>query len=89
VQVCAGDPDMLKIVEGAVGLARAFEMRVVAEGIDNLTTLAMVRDAGCDIGQGDLFAPSLELQGVEAWMARRDELAQSLPRTVRKAAVPL
>ena len=89
VQACATDRDMLKIVEGAVGLARAFEMKVVAEGIDNLTTLAMVRDAGCDIGQGQLFAPSLELQGVEAWMTRRDEHAQSLPRTVRKNAMPL
>ena len=88
VQGCATDRGRLKIVEGTVGLARAFEMKVVADGIDNLTTLAMVRDAGCDIGQGQLFAPSLELQGVEAWMARRDQRAQSLPGTVRKNAVP-
>jgi EAL domain-containing protein (putative c-di-GMP-specific phosphodiesterase class I)/CheY-like chemotaxis protein len=86
VRGCATDRNMLKVVAGAVGLARAFEMKVVAEGIDSPTILGRVRDAGCDIGQGHLFAPSLELQGVEAWMAHRDEHAQSLPRTVRENA---
>jgi EAL domain-containing protein (putative c-di-GMP-specific phosphodiesterase class I) len=86
VQGCATDRDMLRIVEGAVALAGAFEMTVVAEGIDNLTTLARARDADCDIGQGYLFAPSLELGGVEAWMARRGDHAQPLPRTIRENA---
>jgi EAL domain-containing protein (putative c-di-GMP-specific phosphodiesterase class I)/FixJ family two-component response regulator len=89
VRGCATDRDMLKVVEAAVALARAFEMKVVAEGIDDLTILARVRDAGCDIGQGLLFAPSLELEGVEAWMARRDEHAQSLPWTGRRTAASL
>ena len=52
VKNCDTDEDMMKIVEASTGLAKAFRMKVVAEGIDNNHTLARVRHAGCDIGQG-------------------------------------
>jgi EAL domain-containing protein (putative c-di-GMP-specific phosphodiesterase class I)/CheY-like chemotaxis protein len=69
VDGCAGDEDMMKIVEASVGLARAFNMKVVAEGIDNPQTLAAVRNAGCNVGQGFLFAPSLRSERLENWIA--------------------
>jgi EAL domain-containing protein (putative c-di-GMP-specific phosphodiesterase class I) len=86
---CDTDPDMMKIIQGSVGLARAFKMKVVAEGIDKLGTFARVRDAGCDIGQGHLFAPSLHLEGFEAWMVRHIEQGQFPARTARPSAVPM
>ena len=66
------DDDMMKIVEASVGLARAFRMKVVAEGIDNPRTLAKMRQAGCDLGQGYLFAPSLRFERVARWMTQRE-----------------
>jgi EAL domain-containing protein (putative c-di-GMP-specific phosphodiesterase class I) len=72
VKTCDRDPDMMKIVEASIALAKAFQMKVVAEGIDNLQTLASVRNAGCDIGQGYLFAPSLRLDRVERWVMDRN-----------------
>ena len=71
VRGCCTDEDMMKIVEGSIGLAKAFGMKVVAEGIDNPRTLAKVRQAGCNIGQGYLFAPSLRLEQVKRWMTQR------------------
>jgi EAL domain-containing protein (putative c-di-GMP-specific phosphodiesterase class I)/FixJ family two-component response regulator len=71
VKGCETDDDMMKIVEASVGLARAFRMKVVAEGIDNPRTLAKIRQAGCDLGQGYLFAPSLKLERFARWMSQR------------------
>jgi len=87
VKGCDTDPDMMKIVKGCVGLAKAFKMKVVAEGVENLATLASVREAGCDIGQGHLFAPSLVADRFEAWMTRRSEPTQSLSLGGRPVAV--
>jgi EAL domain-containing protein (putative c-di-GMP-specific phosphodiesterase class I) len=70
VKGCESDEDMMKIVEASVGLGRAFRMKVVAEGIDSQQTLACVRKAGCDVGQGYLFAPSLDAEHVEGWLMR-------------------
>ena len=37
-------------------VGQAFRMKVVAEGIDSPETLAMLRQLGCDVGQGYLFS---------------------------------
>jgi EAL domain-containing protein (putative c-di-GMP-specific phosphodiesterase class I)/CheY-like chemotaxis protein len=72
VKGCESDADMMKIIDASIGLARAFNMKVVAEGIDDLRTLARIRHAGCDIGQGYLFAPSLKLDRAENWISQRN-----------------
>jgi len=46
------DRGSVRIVEAVVGLARAFGVRVVAEGIETEEQLAAVRAAGCHAGQG-------------------------------------
>ncbi|MDA0179832.1 EAL domain-containing protein [Solirubrobacter phytolaccae] len=51
----AGLPDdaaSARILEAVVGLAHAFDIRVVAEGIETPAQLAAVRDAGCHAAQG-------------------------------------
>jgi EAL domain-containing protein (putative c-di-GMP-specific phosphodiesterase class I) len=72
VKGCDTDEDMMKVVEASIGLARAFRMKVVAEGIDSPHTLARIRHAGCDVGQGYLFAPSLRFERAESWFADRN-----------------
>lgn len=79
VKGCESDGDMMKIVEASVALGKAFNMKVVAEGIDNPLTLAKVRQAGCDVGQGYLFAPSLVPERAERWIARRNGNAAARP----------
>jgi EAL domain-containing protein (putative c-di-GMP-specific phosphodiesterase class I) len=72
VKGCEADADMMKIVEASVALGKAFNMKVVAEGIDNPHTLASVRHAGCDVGQGYLFAPSLQTERMDRWMTQHN-----------------
>lgn len=69
---CAADRDMMKIVEACVGLAKAFGMRLVGEGIDNRSTLSALRSAGCDLGQGHLFAPPLAIRQFSHLIKRWD-----------------
>jgi EAL domain-containing protein (putative c-di-GMP-specific phosphodiesterase class I) len=79
VKGCERDEDMMRIVEASIALARAFGMKVTAEGIDSPQTLARVRQAGCDIGQGYLFAPSLRLERVERWIMQHESLIEAGP----------
>ncbi len=79
VNGCEADADMMKIVEASVALGKAFNMKVVAEGIDNPHTLASVRHAGCDVGQGYLFAPALQAERLDRWMTRQNANAAHAP----------
>jgi len=49
-------PANLAIVRAVVGLAQGLGMAVTAEGIEREDQLAALREAGCDRGQGFLFA---------------------------------
>ena len=69
---CCRDEDMMKIVEASIALGQAFRMKVVAEGIDSPETLAMLRQLGCDVGQGYLFSSALAFDRAEQWVADRN-----------------
>jgi EAL domain-containing protein (putative c-di-GMP-specific phosphodiesterase class I) len=48
-----------KIVESVIELAHAMELSVVAEGIESEGVMHVLREAGCDIGQGYFFSQPL------------------------------
>jgi len=73
VNGCENDDDMMKIIEASVGLGRAFNMKVVAEGVETADTLTRIRRAGCDVAQGFFFSPSLRLARAESWVSQRNE----------------
>ena len=50
-----GDTESRKIVTAVVGLAKSLDMTVVAEGVEEAETAALLRALSCDIGQGWLF----------------------------------
>jgi EAL domain-containing protein (putative c-di-GMP-specific phosphodiesterase class I) len=52
----ATDPGDLTIVRTIVDLARHFELRVVAEGVENERTLSLRADMGCDVGKASRSA---------------------------------
>jgi EAL domain-containing protein (putative c-di-GMP-specific phosphodiesterase class I) len=52
VRDLATNPANRHVVEAIVSLARAFNVRTVAEGIEDDATLECVRAAGVDFGQG-------------------------------------
>lgn len=61
----------LAFIQAFTTLAHTLQMSVCAEGIETSAQLAHVRAAGCDHGQGYLFAPALRVDDVPAFLARR------------------
>jgi diguanylate cyclase (GGDEF)-like protein len=62
------------IVRAAVTLAHAFEMRVIAEGVETSEVLQAVRDLGCDLAQGYHIARPLGPSELADWLAQRRDL---------------
>ena len=63
----AGDSPDNALVAAAVAMGRALELQVVAEGIETAEQVADLREFGCPLGQGYLFArplPPDELDGL-------------------------
>lgn len=54
-----------EIVRTIMALAHALKLDVIAEGVENVQQLAILRRLGCQFGQGYLFAPPLPLDAVE------------------------
>ena len=55
VGAMASNMESRKIVAAVVGLGHSLGMVTVAEGVEEPETAALLRDLGCDIGQGWLF----------------------------------
>jgi diguanylate cyclase (GGDEF)-like protein len=58
------------IVQAIVALARALDMRVVAEGVEHKSQADFLRDLGCDFGQGYYFARPLTAEQLVRFAAR-------------------
>jgi EAL domain-containing protein (putative c-di-GMP-specific phosphodiesterase class I) len=66
------DQGSVAIVEATLAMARAFGLRVVAEGIESQEQLAMLRMLGCDLGQGYLFGRPVAPDEFEHMLRRQD-----------------
>jgi len=81
IRGCESDDDMMKIVDASVALAKAFNMKVVAEGVESSEALEIIRRIGCDVAQGFFFAPSLRRSRAERWISERNSSAESASAT--------
>lgn len=65
------NPDDLSIVRGVIGLAAAFKLSVIAEGVESIEHGSLLLQLGCDHAQGYAIArpmPAAEVPGwVRAW----------------------
>jgi EAL domain-containing protein (putative c-di-GMP-specific phosphodiesterase class I) len=69
----ATDPRAARVLGAVLGVARAAELKAVAEGVETPSELEAVRGLGCDGGQGFLFAAPAPADEVAAWLASRNE----------------
>ena len=73
----ADDQGDAAIVRAALSLGHALGLRVVAEGVEDGVTLALLADWGCDLVQGYHVSRPLPPAALEAWLA-----AQGVPEPV-------
>lgn len=69
------DPEDLAIIDGIIGLARAFHRKVIAEGVESLSHGAQLLRMGCDLGQGHGIARAMPAQEVLEWVANYSQPA--------------
>ncbi|MEI8326238.1 MAG: EAL domain-containing protein [Betaproteobacteria bacterium] len=84
------DPDDLSILGGVLGLASAFRLDVIAEGVETVEQGTMLMQLGCDLAQGYGIAPPMPAQDLPGWAAawRQDPAWVDLP-VVRRDDLPL
>jgi diguanylate cyclase (GGDEF)-like protein len=71
------DPRSHALVHGIVAMASAMHLPVVTEGVENWATAITVRDLGCNLAQGYLFSPPVDLAVASALAAAgRIDLSQ-------------
>jgi EAL domain-containing protein (putative c-di-GMP-specific phosphodiesterase class I) len=63
------DPEDLAIVEGVLGLAKAFGRRAIAEGAETPAHCRLLLQIGCDLAQGYGIARPMPSAQVDAWVA--------------------
>ncbi|HJQ28097.1 MAG TPA: PAS domain S-box protein [Rubrobacter sp.] len=53
------DPKGIEIVSGTLALARALNLKTIAEGVETPAQLERLKEMGCDLAQGNLFSEPL------------------------------
>ncbi|MFZ4536657.1 EAL domain-containing protein [Propionivibrio sp.] len=84
------DPDDLAILEGVLGLSRAFRRQVIAEGVETVEHGEMLLHLGCELAQGYGIARPMPAADLPAWAAtwRPDPAWADLP-VVNRDDLPL
>ena len=66
--IASRDPRQRSLVALMIEAAHAFDLRVVAEGVEDAQTLDVLRDLGCDTAQGYLMGRPLPVPAVTGWL---------------------
>ena len=61
-------PEDLAILEGIIGLARAFRRRVIAEGVETVAHGELLLRLGCEYAQGYAIAKPMPADKFSAWL---------------------
>jgi len=64
------DPADMDIVRSVIGLAQAFDRRVIAEGVENNALATRLRELGCRYGQGYGISRPMPAASVPEWVER-------------------
>ena len=71
VQGLPGNPGNAAITTTILALARAMNLKVVAEGVENTAQLGFLRQQGCDAFQGHLFGKPMPAQEAQRHFMRQ------------------
>jgi diguanylate cyclase (GGDEF)-like protein len=68
------DPEFAPVVRSAIDMGHGLGLKVVAEGIETEAAAARLRDFGCDVAQGYLYAKPMPIAAFEAWLEGRERV---------------
>lgn len=69
-----------EITKASIQMAKGLGLEVVAEGVNSERTQEMLRDLGCDIGQGHYYATAMPLSTYLIWLD--EQINGQLPKEV-------
>jgi len=67
----ASDPDDRSITTAIIAMARELGLKTVAEGVETEAQHETLKNLGCDIGQGYLYAKPLSPPVLQDWLLNR------------------
>ncbi len=70
-----------EIVRTVIALAKALNLKVVAEGIESIHQFHQLRILGCEYGQGYLFSKPLQVADIERLLVDNNRWQNILPNT--------
>jgi len=68
------DAEFAPVVRSAIDMGHGLGLKVVAEGIETEAAAARLRDFGCDVAQGYLYAKPMPLAALEAWLDGKERV---------------
>ena len=68
------DPEFAPVVRSAIDMGHGLGLKVVAEGIETEAAARRLRDFGCDVAQGYLYAKPMPLAALETWLEGRERV---------------
>jgi EAL domain-containing protein (putative c-di-GMP-specific phosphodiesterase class I)/ActR/RegA family two-component response regulator len=69
ISLCESDAEAWKIVRATTSMARELGLRVVAEGIETEAVAMLLRQIGCEVGQGWHFARAMAEADLIPWLS--------------------
>ena len=66
----SSDNDDVAIVEAVLGLGKHFNMKIVAEGVEDETQLNFLSNQGCDLAQGFYISQPMNFQDYIEWLEK-------------------
>lgn len=64
VKDITNDPDSVAIIKAVIVMGHSLNLKIIAEGVENLEQLECLRSMQCDTIQGYLFSPPLPAEGI-------------------------
>src|SRR5690554_46064 len=61
------------VIQAIIDLAHSLDMKVIAEGIEDQTTLQFLQQLGCDKAQGYFIGKPIPADQMDAWLAQRTQ----------------
>ncbi len=80
-------PQSSAVVTAIIALARSLQLRVVAEGVENLRQMEVLHRLGCTVMQGFLFSRPQVPEAIDAWL-QQTVLPRKAPWIARESDAP-